>query len=180
VPLTTSRGPSAATSPTARAPPAASPPAGATAGVDMCLHLVRPGVRATETGLGAVLEWLELHSHDDLALADLAAQAGLSVRTRDRRFHEETGRTPMQSVTGVRMRRAQELLETTDHGIERIAHLVGFASPAHFRTQFTRLSGVGPQAYRTAFRAQPWTAGSASGQISLQSPTASPVSSPDR
>jgi transcriptional regulator GlxA family with amidase domain len=74
------------------------------------------------------------------------------VRTLNRRFHEQAGHTPMQWVTGVRIRRAQELLETTDHGIDRIAHLVGFASPAHFRTQFKRHSGVAPQAYRITFR----------------------------
>jgi transcriptional regulator GlxA family with amidase domain len=68
----------------------------------------------------------------------------------------------MQWVTGVRIRRSQELLESTDHGVDRIAHLVGFASPAHFRTQFKRLSGVAPHAYRTAFGAQPRTVASAS------------------
>jgi transcriptional regulator GlxA family with amidase domain len=160
--------------------------AGATAGVDMCLHLVRrdygtaiaadasrlavaplhrdggqaqfivrPAATAGTTGLGAVLEWLERHAYDQVTLADVAARAGLSVRTLNRRFHEETGRTPMQWVTGVRIRRAQELLETTDYGIDHIAHLVGFASPAHFRSQFKRLSGVAPYAYRTTFRTRP-------------------------
>jgi transcriptional regulator GlxA family with amidase domain len=61
----------------------------------------------------------------------------------------------MRWITAVRIRRAQELLETTDHGVDHIAHLVGCNSPAHFRTQFKRLSGVAPHAYRTAFRAQP-------------------------
>jgi transcriptional regulator GlxA family with amidase domain len=117
--------------------------------------IVRPGTRTTATGLGAVLEWLEIHACEDLTLADVAARAGLSERTLNRRFHEETGRTPMQWVAAVRIRRAQELLESTGHGVDRIAHLVGFASPAHFRTQFKRLSGVAPQAYRTTFHARP-------------------------
>ncbi|MEV4846666.1 helix-turn-helix domain-containing protein [Micromonospora matsumotoense] len=156
--------------------------AGATAGVDMCLHLVRrdhgaavaadasrqavaplhrdggqaqfivrPGADPAGVGLGPVLEWWESHADERLTLADVAARAGLSVRTLNRRFHEQTGRTPMQWVTAVRIRRAQELLERTDHGVDRIAHLVGFASPAHFRVQFKRLSGVSPQAYRRTF-----------------------------
>ncbi|WP_121155137.1 GlxA family transcriptional regulator [Micromonospora pisi] len=168
--------------------------AGATAGVDMCLHLVlrdygatiaadasrqavaplhrdggqaqyiaRTDPRAPELGLGRLLEWLEVNACQDLTLADVAAQAGLSGRTLNRRFHEETGRTPMQWVTAVRVRRAQELLQSTDHGVDRIAHLVGFASPAHFRVQFKRLSGVTPQAYRTTFRPRPPTAASTSG-----------------
>ncbi|MFE7874686.1 GlxA family transcriptional regulator, partial [Micromonospora humida] len=156
--------------------------AGATAGVDMCLHLVRrdhgaavaadasrqavaplhrdggqaqfivrPGVDPAGAGLGPVLQWLESHAGERLTLADVAARAGLSVRTLNRRFHEETGRTPMQWVAAVRVRRAQELLERSDHGVDRIAHLVGFASPAQFRVQFKRLSGVSPQVYRRTF-----------------------------
>ena len=112
---------------------------------------VRPGADPAGVGLGPVLEWWESHADERLTLADVAARAGLSVRTLNRRFHEQTGRTPMQWVTAVRIRRAQELLERTDHGVDRIAHLVGFASPAHFRVQFKRLSGVSPQAYRRTF-----------------------------
>jgi len=109
-----------------------------------------------------VREWLEANAHEDMTLAHSAARAGLSVRTLNRRFHEETGRTPMQWVTAVRVRRAQELLESTHHGVDRIAHLVGFASPAQFRVQFKRLSGVAPPVYRTTFRAQPQTVATAS------------------
>ncbi|WP_422769772.1 GlxA family transcriptional regulator [Plantactinospora sp. WMMC1484] len=168
--------------------------AGATAGVDMCLHLVRrdhgaavaadasrqavaplhreggqaqfivrPGADAAEIGLGALLQWLQANACERLTLADVAARAGLSARTLNRRFHEETGRTPMQWITAARVRRAQELLESTDHGVDRIAHLVGFASPAHFRLQFKRLSGVAPQAYRSTFRARPRAAASTVG-----------------
>lgn len=160
--------------------------AGATAGVDMCLHLVRrdhgsavaadasrlavaplhrdggqaqyivrPNAPTAEAGLDTVLAWIETHAHREITLAMLADQARLSERTLNRRFHEQTGQTPMQWVTAVRVRRAQELLQTTDLGIDHIAHLIGFASPAHFRTQFKRLSGVAPHAYRTTFRAVP-------------------------
>ncbi|GLY93887.1 AraC family transcriptional regulator [Actinoplanes sp. NBRC 103695] len=157
--------------------------AGATAGVDMCLHLIsldygaaiaadasrlavaalhrdggqaqfipRPSAPAAQTGLGEVLQWLEAHVERDLTLADVAARAGLSTRTLNRRFRDETGHTPMQWVNAVRVRRAQELLQSTDHGVDRIAHLVGFASPAQFRLQFKRHSGVPPQSYRNTFR----------------------------
>ncbi|WP_433087848.1 GlxA family transcriptional regulator [Dactylosporangium sp. CA-052675] len=157
--------------------------AGATAGVDMCLHLVRrdhgaaaaahasrlavaplhrdggqaqyiarPAAPPDDAGLGPVLAWLERHAHRDLSLAEIAAHAGLSVRTLNRRFHEETGSSPMRWLAAARVRRAQELLETTGHGVERIAHLAGFVSPTNFRAQFKRATGVTPQAYRTTFR----------------------------
>lgn len=159
--------------------------AGAAAGLDLCLHLVRrdhgvavaadaarvavtplhrtggqapfivrnPPRYATAT-LERVLAWIEENAHRDLALADLARAACTSVRTLTRRFHAETGQSPMEWVTGVRVRHAQELLETTDHGVERIARQVGFAGPANFRAHFRRLVGVTPRDYRSTFRSR--------------------------
>lgn len=157
--------------------------AGAAAGLDLCLHLVRrdhgvavaadtarlsvtplhrdggqaqfilrnPPTFRTAT-LEPVLHWIEENAHADLALADVAAVARTSVRTLNRRFHEETGQSPMQWIAGVRIRHAQELLETTDYGVERIARQVGFPSPSTFRTLFRRATGVTPRAYRVAFQ----------------------------
>lgn len=161
--------------------------AGASAGLDLCLHMVArdhgaavaaesarmavaplhrsggqaqfilrnrasTGPLAERTELDAVLAWLEQHAHRDLTLADIAQYASMSVRTLNRRFQAETGQTPMQWVTGVRVRHAQQLLETTGYGVERVGREVGFSSPANFREQFRRLTGVAPLSYRNTFR----------------------------
>ncbi|AHC23547.1 MULTISPECIES: GlxA family transcriptional regulator [Mycobacteriaceae] len=161
--------------------------AGASAGVDLCLYMVRrdhgAAIAATaakfavaplhrsggqaqfivrnqlpvsmigeQTQLNGVLTWIEQNAHRELTLADIAAYAATSIRTLNRRFQTETGQTPMQWVTGVRIRHAQELLEGTSHSIERIGREVGFASAANFREQFRRLSGVAPQTYRNTFK----------------------------
>ena len=105
-----------------------------------------------KTELDAVLAWIEQNAHLNLSLADIADFASTSVRTLNRRFQAETGQTPMQWVTGVRVRHAQELLERSSYGVERIGRDVGFTSAANFREQFRRLSGVAPQSYRNTFR----------------------------
>ncbi len=64
----------------------------------------------------------------------------------------ETGQTPMQWLAGVRIRHAQQMLETTGYGVERVGREVGFTSPTNFREQFRRLTGVSPQSYRSTFR----------------------------
>jgi hypothetical protein len=64
----------------------------------------------------------------------------------------------MQWVAGVRIRHAQELLERTTEGVENIARRVGFDSPANFRDQFKKTTGVPPQAYRATFHDQAATA----------------------
>ena len=161
--------------------------AGASAGLDLCLHMVqrdhgaaaaataaklavaplhRSGGQAQfivrnqlpvthigeRTDLDRVLAWIEQNAHRELMLTDIARHAAMSVRTLNRRFQAETGQTPMQWVTGVRIRHAQELLESTSYGVERIGREVGFTSAANFREQFRRLTGVAPQSYRNTFR----------------------------
>ncbi|MET0900094.1 MAG: helix-turn-helix domain-containing protein [Mycobacterium sp.] len=161
--------------------------AGASAGLDLCLHMVardhgaavaadaarrsvaplhRSGGQAQfitrnhvptqpidrPQGLGAVLAWIEQEAHRELSLREIAAHAAVSVRTLNRRFQAETGQTPMQWVTGVRVRHAQQLLESTDLGIESIGRRVGFTSSANFRDQFRRLAAVSPRSYRETFR----------------------------
>ena len=163
--------------------------AGASAGLDLCLHMVARDYGATVAAYAArlavaplhrsggqaqfilrntapakhiaerselddVLVWIEQEAHRDLTLGDIAKRAVMSVRTLNRRFQAETGQTPMQWVTGVRVRHAQQLLEGTAHGVEKIGRDVGFSSPANFREQFRRLTGVAPQSYRNTFRGQ--------------------------
>ena len=109
---------------------------------------------AERTELDEVLAWIEHEAKGDLTLDDIAGRASMSVRTLNRRFQAETGQTPMQWVAGVRVRHAQQLLETTSYGVERIGREVGFASAANFREQFRRLTGVPSQSYRNTFRDQ--------------------------
>ena len=50
-----------------------------------------------------------------------------------------------------RIRLAQELLETTNLSIDRIALKTGFDSPVTFRKRFQRVVGVNPSHYRRQF-----------------------------
>jgi transcriptional regulator GlxA family with amidase domain len=109
-------------------------------------------VIGVKTELDDVLAWIEQNAHRQITLTDVAERASMSVRTLNRRFQAETAQTPMQWVTGVRVRHAQELLERSTHGVERVGRDVGFASATNFREQFRRLSGVAPQSYRNSFR----------------------------
>ena len=95
---------------------------------------------------------MEEHLSDDLTLDALAQHSGMSERTFSRRFREQTGTTPLQWLLRARVRRAQFLLENTDHTIDRIADLAGFGSPTAFRERFKRVAGTSPQSYRAAFR----------------------------
>jgi transcriptional regulator GlxA family with amidase domain len=158
--------------------------AGAAAGLDLCLHLIRrdhgsavaadaarlsvmplerdggqaqfivpeqpPAPRGST--LEPLLRWLDESAGRDLTMADIAAQAGMSTRTLNRRFREQTGTTPLRWLHRARVRQAQHLLETAAEGVDRIGDRVGFGSPTAFRERFKRIVGTSPHAYRHAFR----------------------------
>ncbi|MEJ8638555.1 MULTISPECIES: GlxA family transcriptional regulator [Streptomyces] len=161
--------------------------AGAAAGLDLCLHMIRRdhgsavaadaarlSVMPLEreggqaqfivhqlppspdgTALEPVLRWMEENARRELTVAEIAARAGMSPRTLNRRFREQTASTPLQWLHRARVRQAQYLLETTAHSVDRIAAQVGFGSPTAFRDRFKRQVGTSPHAYRRAFRGGP-------------------------
>ncbi len=102
--------------------------------------------------LEPLLRWLEKNLEQQLTLDAIARQSALSVRTLNRRFHEQIGTTPLQWLLKARVRRAQHLLETTKHSIDAVAEKSGFGSPTSLRTQFNKVVGTNPQAYRRSFQ----------------------------
>jgi transcriptional regulator GlxA family with amidase domain len=106
-------------------------------------------------GLGPVLQWALARLDRPLTTADLAARAGLTGRTLIRRFHAETGTTPLQWLLAQRVIRARELLEGTDLSIDLVAEKCGLGTAPNLRTHFARELGVTPSEYRRAHRHVP-------------------------
>jgi len=158
--------------------------AGAAAGIDLCLHMVRcdhgaavaadaarlavmPLAReggqaqfilseppSSPEALQPLLSWLSQNLAQPLQLEDIAQWAAMSTRTLSRRFLAQTGTTPLQWLLALRVRRAQELLEKTALSIEQVASASGFGSAAAFRDRFSRVVGTSPMAYRRSFGGQ--------------------------
>ncbi len=156
--------------------------AGAAAGFDLCLHLIRKDVGAETAAqvarvavmpperkggqaqfiqprppekpeaLAPVLVWLEEHLSDGHSLNSIAKTFGMSARTLHRRFTSQLGTTPLKWLTDVRVRRAQVLLEEGDLAVEQIAAAVGFGSAVTLRQRFVSVVGTNPSAYRASFQ----------------------------
>jgi transcriptional regulator GlxA family with amidase domain len=154
--------------------------AGAAAGIDACLHLVRethgaatanalarrmvvPAYREggqaqyidmpmpEVAGFAELLDWMRLHLDEPLTVAALAARAHLSPRTFARRFKETTGATPHRWLLDQRLQHAEHLLETTDLAVDTVAARAGFGSGDTLRHHFAARRGVSPHSYRRSF-----------------------------
>lgn len=156
--------------------------AGAAAGMDLCLYLVRrdhgasvaahvaraavmplerSGGQAqfieykppeTSGSMADLIVWMEHNLKRNLALAVIARRARMSTRTLSRRFAEQVGLSPAQWVAKARIRRAQLLLETTPLPVEHVASEAGFQSSSVLREHFKTSIGVSPLAWRQSFR----------------------------
>jgi transcriptional regulator GlxA family with amidase domain len=100
----------------------------------------------------ATRAWALEQLHRPLTLAELAAHAGMSVRTFTRRFREETGVTLGQWLTGQRVALACRLLETSDLAIDHVADRAGFGTAGSLRHHLRHSLGVSPAHYRRTFR----------------------------
>ncbi|GAB3939148.1 hypothetical protein GCM10027614_20730 [Micromonospora vulcania] len=103
--------------------------------------------------LAELLPWVMRRLDQPLTVEDLARQANMSSRHLARHFHSVTGTTPLQWLLTQRVRRAQELLETTDDTVDTIASTAGMGTATTLRRHFHRTVGVPPDAYRRTFRA---------------------------
>ncbi|MFB4303364.1 GlxA family transcriptional regulator [Actinomadura sp. NTSP31] len=156
--------------------------AGAGAGFDLCLHLVRndhgaryaahiartmvmpphreggqlqytpPTPARLDDSLAPLLEWVTARLDEPVTLETMAAEAGVSPRTLTRRFTDQLGTSPGQWLLSQRIAAAQNLLESTDLPLDAIARRVGLSSATNLRRRFLNALATTPGAYRRTFR----------------------------
>ncbi len=90
-----------------------------------------------------------------MSLDQLAARAGVSLRSFTRHFRNKTGTTLTQWLLNHRLAAAQRLLETGSCSIDHIAEMAGFGSTVSLRQHFTRAFSISPASYRRQFQKKP-------------------------
>jgi AraC family transcriptional regulator len=110
---------------------------------------------ATVATLGAkfvrvqpALAFAVAHLHEDVPLAALAAETGLSPFHLHRVFSSVTGETPKQFTLRLRLSRGAAILLTRNDSVLRVAQCCGFRSHEAFTRAFRRQFGTSPRAYR--------------------------------
>ena len=98
--------------------------------------------------LSLLWEKVAEHLGGNWTLQELAHDAHMSEEHLRRLCTQQLGRSPMRQVTYLRMRRAAELLATTNEKVESIATEVGYSNPFVFSTTFKKWIGWRPSEHR--------------------------------
>jgi AraC family transcriptional regulator len=110
---------------------------------------------------GGLAPWQESRAKDamdanldkEINIARLAYECGLSTSQFARAFKQSTGCPPHRWLLEQRIRRAQDLLLTSDRTLMEIARVCGFYDQPHLTRAFHQTVGISPGLWRRARRA---------------------------
>jgi len=102
--------------------------------------------------LRRVREYIEAHLDEKISIESLADAIGLSMFHFARAFKQSEGVTPHDYLIRRRVKRAMELLASTDLPLSEIAVTVGFSDQSHCARRFREIVGVCPRDYRWSTR----------------------------
>ena len=97
-------------------------------------------------------EAMDANLHKEINMARLAYECGLSTSQFARAFKQSTGCPPHRWLLEQRIKRAQNLLLTSDRTLTEIARVCGFYDQPHLTRAFGQIVGTSPGLWRRARR----------------------------
>jgi len=94
------------------------------------------------------VKYISEHLHEDISLQSISDMLSLTPHYFSKIFKNETGVNFIDFLTDERMKKARELLITSDISVEQISEQVGLSSTSYFIRQFKRKYGLTPGQYR--------------------------------
>ena len=98
--------------------------------------------------IAPVLELMHQHPEKPWSLESLAAEASMSRSAFANHFRDMVGQPMFQYLTELRIRKAKQLLKTTDNSIDSVAQAVGYGSALSFSRVFKNAVQNSPGKYR--------------------------------
>jgi YesN/AraC family two-component response regulator len=96
---------------------------------------------------------VEQHLTDpDFSIKTLAAEIGMSHSNLYKRIKSISGQSANSFIRFIRLRKAAEILLTTDSTVYETAYKVGLNDLKYFREQFNKLFGINPSDYIKKYR----------------------------
>ncbi|MBQ8866502.1 MAG: helix-turn-helix domain-containing protein [Bacteroidaceae bacterium] len=91
-------------------------------------------------------------SRPDLTVEEMARQMCMSRAHLYKNLMAACGKTPVEFIRSIRLKRAAEMLKDSRYHISEVAYQVGFNTPRYFSKYFFEVYGMSPSAYQEAHK----------------------------
>lgn len=92
--------------------------------------------------------YIEMHYHKKLNVEDIARYLGITRKHFYHIFKEAVNMSPQEYIIIYRIRKASNLMESSNLSISEIARSVGYTDQFHFSKMFKRVMGISPSEYK--------------------------------
>ncbi|MGI5894690.1 MAG: helix-turn-helix domain-containing protein [Candidatus Merdivicinus sp.] len=121
-------------------------------GMELLAMMARSDQKGPDSATAEIMEEILARFHRDfrqeLSVAELAREYGMSECWLIRAFKARTGQTPQRYLTGIRLGQARELLSSSPLNVGEIAAFCGYENPLYFSRIFRKYTGASPSDYR--------------------------------
>jgi AraC family transcriptional regulator, arabinose operon regulatory protein len=93
--------------------------------------------------------FMQQHLDETINLQDLCDHVHYSPSRFSNLFRSKTGYAPIDYFIQMKMQKASQLLDFTDHPIKNVASAIGIDDPYYFSRRFTKTFGMSPTKYRS-------------------------------
>lgn len=94
------------------------------------------------------VDYMQDYYNSNITIEEISRTFHISTCHFQRMFKQKMGQTPYQYLLGIRLQRAQELLQRDHYSTGEVARICGFVSQSHFSTVFRQTVGVSPSQYK--------------------------------
>lgn len=95
-----------------------------------------------------MIAFLECNYIENIPVSRLAAMCNMSLTAFRKSFKEHAGTSPVKFRNDLKLKKAKEMLETTEYNISEISDILGFTDIYYFSKLFKNRYGCTPSAYK--------------------------------
>ena len=115
----------------------------------LLVHAIANSNKIENASISKAILYINNHLMADFSVSDLARLHAMSESTFRREFKLATGTSPVKYITCEKMKKAKQLLRSSDLSINEISSVLGFYDTAYFCKTFRQLFGTTPAQYKS-------------------------------
>lgn len=116
---------------------------------DACQNILGKREERSKSIIEMSKDYIKNNFNKDISLDDVSRAANISPYYFSKIFKEGTGQNFIEYLTNIRIEKAKELLDTTEHSMKEICTICGYSDPNYFSRSFKKNVGVTPTEYKS-------------------------------